>query len=432
MSLGLIGALAGGVVAVCLTFAVLSSMRTASRVCRPPTRARRDTSRMMTALGRAGLPPWAAMGSRFAGERGTRGIPGRAAIGGAVAGVAGVVAVMAFGAAMHATTTQPGRYGWGDWDAIVNIPDADGLQRLSSDPAVSTLAEVNVRAPLHLNDHLVGGLVLNHLVGTGFPTIVAGRAPRANTEIALGSATAADLGVHVGDVVHAATGDGSGNLHIVGLAAFPAGDDGDSINTGFTLDRAAYRAVGGADDPCSNNDDCFTTYLMGFAHGRSVPVQRARLAASGYEITPPEPGVEVLRLREVQNIPRYLALLLAIVAFLGIVHVLAVTIARRRRELAIMGALGFLRRQTTGVLVAQAGVIGLIGALAGSAIGLVAGRIAWHHAARSVGVPATPAVAAVTVVGVALGFAMVSGLLGVVPGILASRRPAAAGLRESQ
>ena len=82
-------------------------------------------------------------------------------------------------------------------------------------------------------------------------------------------------------------------------------------------------------------------------------------------------GAVLLRLRVVLGALAAVALL---GAFLGVASAMAATVQGRRRELALLAALGSERRFIARFLLAEAGLLGLLGGLLGGLGGLAAGR----------------------------------------------------------
>jgi putative ABC transport system permease protein len=70
-----------------------------------------------------------------------------------------------------------------------------------------------------------------------------------------------------------------------------------------------------------------------------------------------------------------LAIVAVIVAALGIVNTLTVSVLERVRELGVLRAAGMTRGQVRRTVVVEAGILGLVGALLGIVTGLVAGAI---------------------------------------------------------
>jgi putative ABC transport system permease protein len=70
-----------------------------------------------------------------------------------------------------------------------------------------------------------------------------------------------------------------------------------------------------------------------------------------------------------------LALVAVVVAALGIVNTLTVSVLERVRELGVLRAAGMTRGQVRRSVVVEAGILGIVGSVLGIAAGLVAGGI---------------------------------------------------------
>jgi putative ABC transport system permease protein len=113
-----------------------------------------------------------------------------------------------------------------------------------------------------------------------------------------------------------------------------------------------------------------------------------------------------------------LAAVALVVAALGIVNTLAMNVLERVRELAVLRATGLTRRQTWRLVVLEAAILGLVGALLGALAGLAAGAVLIQLAGGS-GVPyQAPWAAAAAALGGGIVLAVVAALY---PARLASR-----------
>ena len=125
--------------------AVLASFRALSERAR--SRASTFTSsRMTTAASRAGLPPAAVTGVRFALEPGVgrSAVPVRSAILGAILAVTVVVATVTFGSSLDTLVSHPALYGW-NWNydmdgggGLGDIPGQAAAKLLDVDPLVES------------------------------------------------------------------------------------------------------------------------------------------------------------------------------------------------------------------------------------------------------------------------------------------------------
>jgi ABC-type antimicrobial peptide transport system permease subunit len=102
----------------------------------------------------------------------------------------------------------------------------------------------------------------------------------------------------------------------------------------------------------------------------------------------------------VQNLPLVLATLLAAFAALTLVHLLVTSIRRRRRDFAMLRALGFTARQLSVTVAALATTLVALALVVGIPIGLVLGRLLWRAFTHNLGIlyrPVTPVLALVLI-----------------------------------
>jgi len=129
----------------------------------------------------------------------------------------------------------------------------------------------------------------------------------------------------------------------------------------------------------------------------------------------------------VRATPLLLGVVLALLAVGTLTHVLLTSVRRRGRDLAMLKALGLVRRQVLGVVEWQAAALAAVALLAGVPAGVLAGRWAWALFASAAGVsPAVtvPVPLVLAVIPVTLALAL---LIGAWPGHTAARvRPATA------
>jgi hypothetical protein len=375
-------------------------------------------------LATLGAPPPLAAGVRMALERG-RGrtaVPVRAAIVGAIVGILGVAAVLTFGASLLRLLDEPDLAGW-NWDAAVigveGVPTAEVLRRLG--PRVTEVVGVEAVAALRISTADVSGketqlLGFESLRGSIEPTIIAGRAPLSDNEVALGTDTLRRLDAGVGGEVELDGPEGPVAFEVVGTTAFSTQSESVAEGATFTMDGlerlAAY--VGNTD------------LVVEWAPAADVDAGLAALQ----DLTG-EPPVEAFRpaplrnLARVDAIPPALAGFLAVLAAAAVGHTLVTSVGRRRRDLAVLGAMGFVRRQVAATVAWQSATLVAVGLVVGLPVGVAVGRAAWSSVSRGLGVVDAPAVPVLGLSLAVVGAFALAGLLAVVPGRRASRlRPA--------
>jgi ABC-type lipoprotein release transport system permease subunit len=138
-------------------------------------------------------------------------------------------------------------------------------------------------------------------------------------------------------------------------------------------------------------------------------------------IVPAERPASITSLTRIANVPLVLSGLLALLAVGTLVHTLVSATRRRRRDLAILKTLGFVRGQVRGTLAWQATTLATVALLVGLPTGVAAGRWGWRMFAGQLGVlpdPVVPLLAVLIAVPTALFLVNVVAAL---PGRIAAR-----------
>ena len=388
-----------------------------------------------SSIGRAvaAAGPVSSTGVRMAFEpgRGPTAVPVRPALAGAAVGIAAVLGVLGFGAALDRLAAEPARYGWA-FDAGVTHPNLDeglsraDLQAVRTHPDVEAVALARFDIPVTVGGRSVRGLGFRNVVGDITPTVIEGQAPRGPEEVALGTDTLDALGRDVGDTVRVEAPGRSARYRIVGRGVFPSPDDALPLADGAAFAWAGLDRIGLADG--SDEQISGAAHVLRLEDGADFDVILATLDGD-YQVGRPVPPPEVENLSQVDRLPQVLAVFLAAIALLAVGYSLVTSVHRRRRDLAMLGALGFVRRQVLGVVAWQASTTALIGVVIGIPAGLVIGRVSWAIVADDLGVATDPAVPVVALLLAAPLALAVANLIALVPGRIAARRQPAVVLR---
>jgi hypothetical protein len=378
-----------GVLIVAVAIGCVAAARSA-RVAAAGHAPRRQSfwSRVAAGAG-SGLSPAAATGVHMATEpgRGKSAVPLRSAAFGATFGVLGVTTILVFTANLGHFAATPREYGdtFDFWTETTNIqqcnaPDA-GISRM---PGVASDAVV-CYTNLTFAGRPTFAWAAVPVKGTIAPELVTGRPPTTPVEVALGAATLRSLGKHVGDTVSTTGPHGRVVVdRIVGEAVFPELGDPQPVAEGAWFTPAGWSENGATTEE-------FTRYIVGTyaphadpaAIGRAVNAQPGTTPVTSARRLP----VEISRLRDINWFPRATATLLAILALIAIAHALVTGTRRRRRDLAVLKTLGFVRAQVRHTVGWEATTLAVVGLVVGIPIGLVAGSALWRAIADSVGVP---------------------------------------------
>lgn len=393
-------------------------------------------------LARRGLPAPAVAGTRLALDpgHGRSAIPVRSAVAGVAIAVAVAVAAFGFAASMRHFVDTPRLWGidftFGSGSPFGDRPvfESKAVPLLIEDPGLSDLSVGNFQ-------HGVAVRTPNASVGVNawgisqakgrlvHPTLVEGRWPVADDEVAFGSLTLREIGAEVGDRVSVSAGGASAEMVIVGVPVFPDFGFGPGLGRGAGMTLEALQRF--------HPDAPVELALGNYAPGASIPevIERINptLEPMGAEVS--EDDIEQLSpsvqdAGRYQRLPVYLALVFAVAALGSLVHVLLTSAQRRRTDLAILRTLGFRGRQVTATVAWQAATLVVLAFAIGAPTGLLLGRLLWEIVAtRLLGVVSEPVLAwGVTML--LLPLTLVSAvLISVWPAAVARRTKPAAVLR---
>jgi hypothetical protein len=380
------------IVVVCTALGGMSR-RTAPRGASQP-------SRVANRLQSSGATPAMVVGVRAALGRG--GGAGSAAVGVAMAIVA-VTSALTFQAGLGRLLDTPARYGW-TWDAVVDSRDnamVPGELVALRTSRVAQSVTLGRRTTLLADGAAIPTFTFTSLRGDNYPSVDAGRAPRGDAEIALGQQTLDRLGRQVGDhlLVRGANGVRV-DTTIVGRTLLPLINLNQdlSVAEGGIVDLPLLKRVGGAQ---------ISLALIDLMPGSSVADLRAAMGAiegppakSG-TVLGPTYTADLRGYDAVRGTPLLLAGLLALLGLGVLAHTIVAAARRRRRELALLRCLGFLRRDVRSSVRWNAITIVVVCLLVSLPIGVALGRGLWSSFARGIGVASdatTPGIAIVVVV----------------------------------
>jgi predicted lysophospholipase L1 biosynthesis ABC-type transport system permease subunit len=158
------------------------------------------------------------------------------------------------------------------------------------------------------------------------------------------------------------------------------------------------------------------------AHGAAVMSVADAKAAGLY----PQEAAVIADLGGAQRVPLALSGILALAAVMTLAHVLVSSVRRRRRDLAVLKTLGFVRRQVSATVAWQATTLTGISLLIGLPLGVAVGRWAWTLFANTIGVVPVPVVDLPPLLLAIPVTLLLANLIALVPGRLAAAtRPAA-------
>jgi ABC-type lipoprotein release transport system permease subunit len=347
----------------------------------------------------------------------------RTAFAGVLFTVGGLVGAITFGASLDRLIEEPFRYGW---NVDASLGDNGGAQlddelaaKLESDPNVESLIYY-AQAYAKTGDTDVAMMGMQRVRGAAAPALLDGRLPVSDDEIAMGRVTARRAGVGVGDDVTLSGSEASHTYRIVGLVVLTGFGSNEGIGQGALATLEGLRQI--TDAPVTNAAVDFRS-------------SREDALASYADVLDPSligdefvPGA-IARLARVRAVPYVLAGVLAGLVVLTITQTLLSSLRARRRDLAILRALGGPPRLLRRAVHWQATAVTLLPAMIGVPLGLIAGRLVFRGLADDIGAINAAVFPAVGVSAVIAGIVLIANLIAIWPARLARRLSAAAALR---
>jgi putative ABC transport system permease protein len=412
------------------------------------------SSAVARAAAAAGLPAAAVVGTRNAFEpgAGVRAVPVRSALLGSIAAVTAVVTAVVFSASLSGLSTHPARYGW-NWDLVIQAESGYGsfapgvMKKLIRDePAVTGWSEFAF-AQLPVDGRVVPALGLQRQLGSVQPPTTSGHMLSGPGQIELGTVTLRQLGKKVGDRIRIGIPPFEQTVVITGTVTLPSfgvgAADHPSLGRGAMIgEDTLLAAVGqrGGRPPTAQSVPVFSSAVAIDLAPDTTGAQRARLVSrivsanpdgtpgGSYELSHARASA-VVNTEQMGGQPLALAVGLAAAAVLSLALTLLSLVRRRRRELALLKALGMTRGQVRAVIAWQTTLTLLIAVGIGGPLGIVGGRLAWRAFAGSLGVvPIVQVPVAALILGLA-ALVLAGNLLASLPAALAARTRPGVSLR---
>jgi hypothetical protein len=401
---------------------------------------------VVRAVAAVGAPPSMLIGVRYALERG-RGrpsVPVGSALLGTVLAVTALSATAVFGASLAWLIKTPALYGV-PFDmnfsnegtgsgAVLTGPLLHSLQR---DPAIDriTLAAV---AEINVNGRHVRAVAVSAFRGPALISAVDGRLPRGDQDIMLGAATLRGLGAGAGagDQVRVTVNDPvagaarTTRFLVTGRASFAPvfGTGGLGTGAALTVNGLLHAQCPDGGSACLRKAQQGLIYSV-LVHAVPGPSGAAALArySSRYRsfLGGQSQPIDLINFGESVSFPLLFGVALSLFGAATLVHLLLVSVSRRRTEAGLLKVFGFVRRQVAAVVTWQATAVILVGMVAGVPLGIAAGKVAWRLFATNFGVVPVEVVRAVPLVLLAAAALAAANLLAVLPALHAARsRPA--------
>jgi len=426
-------------------------------------------ARMVAFTARAGLSAPGVVGVRMALEpgEGRSAVPVRSALLGSVLAVALVVTTLTFGNSLQTLVSRPALYGW-NWTYLLqpigagsgNVPKVT-LSLLQHDRYVAAYSGAS------FNDVEIDGQSVPFLVenvdAAVAPPILSGHGVDAPRDVVLGAATMAALHKHLGQYVTVSYGSPADapvylpptRLRIVGTATFPAigfastVSDHTSMGTGVLFanqmfPKAFASAVNSGPEPALDGPNLALVRIRPDAPPPAARASLQRIADAADKVFAAAEGgpggnqlvvqgvqrpAEIVNYKTIGLTPTYLVSGLALGAIVALTLTLLASVRQRRRDLALLKTVGFVRWQLAAAVAWQATVAAFVGIAVGIPLGVVTGRWLWDLFARQIYAVPYPTVSVPSLALVALGTLLLANIVAAVPARNAAQTPTALMLR---
>lgn len=434
-----------GLSTLCVLFARHEVRRTHLRGV---ARLRRRASIVVRLFANSDLPLSTVTGVRFALEpgRGRSAAPVRSASVGSVLAVFILTTTVTFGASLNSLVSHPSLYGWNwNYEMLSSFAGAEDLPAHQTAIFLNRDRDIQAWSGVSFTNAKLNGQGVSFLAQTPLarvaPPLLTGHGLRAANQIVLGSKTLAQLHKHVGDTVTFNNGISKPTkLRVVGTATMPATSDGVGMGSGASASTSDFPAslLNIQDAPIPGPNAILVRIRPGVSSSaayRSLvrinneinEIPKASGLAGGV-LTGLRP-VEIVNFHAMGTTPEIFAGSLALGAIAALGFILVASVRRRRRDLALLKALGFTQRQLSAAIAWQATVAALIGVVVGLPLGIVSGRDLWILFARKIHAVPDPTVSILSLALIGAGALVFSNLVAVLPGRIAARTSTALVLR---
>jgi hypothetical protein len=330
-------------------------------------------------------------------------------------GLAGLVACAVVGLTLTRIGEQPGRWGV-NYDQLFGNPfvptQNDIVTPIVANPDVVAVTGATMGS-LTINGHDTATFAVDAVKGDLLPTTLKGRPPATGGEIGLGAEVARRLGVHVGDSVEAVGPTGTTRqVKVVGIVVTP-----DMAGDGATMTFSGYSAL----SPTATENIVLVRFRQGAAGDAAAKVRAANYSPPGSFVTP----TSVRSLQRVTAAPYLLAIVLTVFLMVAVAYLLATSVSTRRRDLAVLRALGSDRRQLRAIVHWQATLMTVMGLLVGVPAGIVLSRWIVRLLTTALGIVPGAEIPPLLVLAFALAALAVANLLALLPAHRAARTRAA-------
>jgi hypothetical protein len=298
-----------------------------------------------------------------------------------------MIGALVFGASVGELVEQPGRWG-NNFDLGVGqggdaLPN-DVISRLTHErgvAAVTLFATVTATAD-SAGFYVTGMRVIQ---GSSRTHLFDGHLARQSNEMVIGRVASRRLSVGVGDRLSVSGPAGRRTYRITGIGVLPSVEGADGVGEGGLVSFAGLHRL----DPSAVP----TAAGLRLRLGSSTEIAKRLSTDTGMAVGPGfDPPAAIVNVGRVRAMPYLVAGVLGALAVLNLAHQLILSSWRRRRDLAVLRAIGANNQDLTRIVHWQTSLFTLAVIAIAAPVGMVAGRLVYRAFVDRIG-----AVEAVTV-----------------------------------
>ena len=233
----------------------------------------------------------------------------------------------------------------------------------------------------------------------------------------LGTRNLERAGLHLGDIAVLRLGNTATGLRVVGRGLFPEFGDAGGLGNGVYLTFDGLRRM----LPEARQNVFLAPLPQRHRRGERdvTPPRRPRPVADACVGR----TAEVQALSDISGLPALLGGVLALLAVATLAHTLVTSVRRRRRDLAVLRTMGFVRRQVWLSVFWQTATLVTIALVIGIPLGALLGRFAWNVFAEDLGAIPEPQIAWLPFLLIVPAAFVLAGTRGRGPGVVGRPHP---------
>lgn len=208
------------------------------------------------------------------------------------------------------------------------------------------------------------------------PDLLDGRLPAADDEMVLGPVAARQLGLHVGERLDGKAASGRSFL-ITGIGLIPGVDGADELGRVALVNEAGLVAI----DPAATASFA----AIDIAPAAPPGAQERIATATGFEVGQLDPPADIVNLKRVRSIPAVVAASVGVLGVLSLGHLMLTGVRRRRRDFAVLCAVGAPRRWLGDVVHWQTSFTSVAVLVVAAPLGTMAGASLYRRFATNLG-----------------------------------------------